>query len=79
VGTRRVAFGVGNVLVVSLTMTGGLWISVLDGANTWSLIRPGYESSVRSTQLIRRWGMTRESVPRQHIGDEEVLKGSRLG
>ncbi len=29
--------------------------SVLDGANTWSLIRPGHESSVRSAQLIRRW------------------------
>ncbi len=28
---------------------------VLDGTNTWSLIRPGHESSVRSTQLIRRW------------------------
>jgi hypothetical protein len=36
---------------------------VLDGANTWSLIRPGYESSARSAQLIRRWGMFRESAP----------------
>ena len=52
---------------------------VLDGANTWSLIRPGYDSSVRSAQLIRRWGMPRESVPGQRIGDEEVLKGRRFG
>jgi hypothetical protein len=28
---------------------------VLDDANT-SLIRPGHEPSVRSAQLIRRWG-----------------------
>jgi hypothetical protein len=36
---------------------------VLDGEKTWSLIRPGHESSVRSTQLIRRWGLLRESAP----------------
>jgi hypothetical protein len=36
---------------------------VLDGANTWSLIRPGHESSARSAQLIRRWGLLRESAP----------------
>jgi hypothetical protein len=36
---------------------------VLDGANTWSLIRPGHESSVRSAQLIRRWDVLRESAP----------------
>jgi hypothetical protein len=36
---------------------------VLDGANTWSLIRPGTESSTRSAQLIRRWGLLRESAP----------------
>jgi hypothetical protein len=35
---------------------------VLDGANTWSLIRPGHESSTRSAQLIRRWGLLRESA-----------------
>ncbi len=36
---------------------------VLDGANTWSLIRPGHESSARSAQFIRRWGLLRESAP----------------
>ena len=36
---------------------------VLDGANTWSLIRPGHESSVGSAQFIRRWGLLRESAP----------------
>jgi hypothetical protein len=30
-----------RLVVVSLTMTGGFQIRVLDGANTWSLIRPG--------------------------------------
>jgi hypothetical protein len=48
---------------------------VLDGSNTWSLIRPGYESSPRSVQLVRRWGIHRESVPSPHIGDEKVLGG----
>jgi hypothetical protein len=38
-------------------------MSVLDGANTWSLIRPGQESSTRSAQMIRRWGLPRESAP----------------
>jgi hypothetical protein len=52
---------------------------VLDGTNTWSLIRPGYESSVRSAQLIRRWGLPREYDPGQRIGDEEVLRGRRFG
>ncbi len=50
-------------------------MSVLDGENTWSLIRPGHQSSTRSGQLIRRWGLIRESVLGQHIGDEEVLMG----
>jgi hypothetical protein len=36
---------------------------VLDGANTWSFIRPGHESSVRSVELTRRWGLLRESAP----------------
>jgi hypothetical protein len=36
---------------------------VLDDSNTWSFIRPGTESSVRSAQLIRRWGMRREFAP----------------
>jgi hypothetical protein len=36
---------------------------VLDGVNTWSLIRPEHESSLRSVQLIRRWGLFRESTP----------------
>jgi hypothetical protein len=43
------------------------------------LIRPGYESSTRSVQLIRRWGLPRESAPGQGIGDEEVLRGSHFG
>jgi hypothetical protein len=47
----------------SREMTRGLEMRVLEGANTWSLIRPGHESSVRSAQLIHRWGMLRESVP----------------
>jgi hypothetical protein len=38
-------------------------MSVLDGANKWSLIRPRHESSARSAQLIRRWGLLRESAP----------------
>ncbi len=53
-------------------------MGVLNGVNTWSLIRPGYESSVRSSQLVRRWGLPRESAPGHRIGDEEVLRGSRL-
>ncbi len=39
---------------------------VLDGANTRSVIRPGHElheSSVGSTQLIRRWGLLIGSIP----------------
>ena len=36
---------------------------VLDDTNTWSLIRPGHESSTWSVQFIRRWGLVRESVP----------------
>jgi hypothetical protein len=36
---------------------------VLDDINAWSLVRPGNESSVRSVQLIRRWGLFRESAP----------------
>jgi hypothetical protein len=47
----------------------------LDVANTWSFIRPGYESSPRSEQLVRRWGIPRESVPGQCIGNED----SRVG
>jgi hypothetical protein len=54
-------------------------VRVLDGANTWSLTRPGYESSARSAQLVRRWGLPRESAPGRRIGDEEVLKGRRFG
>jgi hypothetical protein len=52
---------------------------VFDDTNTWSLIRPGYESSERSAHLVRRWGLTRESVPGQRIGDEEVFRGRRFG
>ncbi len=52
-----------RLVVVSHTMTGGLYMRVLDDANTWSLIRPGTESSTRSAQLIRRWGLLRESAP----------------
>jgi hypothetical protein len=47
----------------SYTMTRGIEIRVLDDENTWSLIRPGHESSVRSSQLIRRWGLLKESTP----------------
>jgi hypothetical protein len=62
--TRQVVFGVGNTSrCCSHSMTGGLEIRVLDDANTWSLIRPGHESSVRSANLIRRWGLPRESAP----------------
>jgi hypothetical protein len=52
---------------------------VLDDANTWSLVRPGYESSPRSMQLVRRWGLPMESATGHRIGDEEVLRGSRFG
>ncbi len=64
-GKRRVASGVGPGTLgrCSRAMTGGLEMRVLDGANTRSLIPPGHESSVRSTQFIRRWGLLRESVP----------------
>ena len=51
---------------------------VLDGTNTLSLIRPGHECTVRSAQFIRRWGLFRESVPGQSIGDEKVLTGRHL-
>jgi hypothetical protein len=47
----------------SRSMARGLGMSVLDDSNTWSLIRPGHESSTMSTQLIRRWGLPRESTP----------------
>ena len=52
---------------------------VLDGVNTWSLIRPGHESSPRSAQFIRRWGLLRNLPLGQSIGDEEVLMGSLFG
>jgi hypothetical protein len=39
---------------------------------------PGHESSVRSTQLIRRWGLPRESAPWSGTGDGEVLMGRRF-
>ncbi len=42
---------------------------VLDDTNTWSLSRPGHESSVRSVQLIRRWVFLRGS------GGEETFQG----
>ena len=47
----------------SRAVEGGLEMCVLDGANTWSLIRPGHESSTRYAQIIRRWGLLRESAP----------------
>ena len=40
---------------------------------------PGRESSVRSAQLIRRWGLPRESAPWSGTGDGEVLMGGVLG
>ncbi len=52
-----------HLVVVSHTMTGGFQMRVLDDVKTWSLIRPGHESSVRSAQLIRRWGLFRKSAP----------------
>ncbi len=52
-----------HLVVVSHTMTGGFQMIVLEGVNTWSFIRPGHESSTRSVQLIRRWGLLRESAP----------------
>jgi hypothetical protein len=51
------------LVVVPAWWQGGFEKRVLDDTNTWSLIRPGHESSVRSEQLIRRWGLTRESAP----------------
>ena len=39
---------------------------------------PGRESSVRSAQLIRRWGLPRESAPWSGTGDGEVLMGRRF-
>ena len=39
---------------------------------------PGHESSVRSAQLIRRWGLPRESAPWSGTGDGEVLMGRRF-
>jgi hypothetical protein len=59
-------------------MAGGFEMCVLDGTNTLSLIRPGHECTVRSSQFIRRWGLFRESVPGQSIGDEKVLTGRHL-
>ncbi len=54
-----------SLLVVNVieSLERGLEMRVLDGVNTWSLIRPGHESSVGSTQLIRRWGLFRGSAP----------------
>jgi hypothetical protein len=54
---------VGTLDGCSRSMAGGPEIRVLDGPNTWSLICPGYESSARSAQFIRRWGLLRESDP----------------
>jgi hypothetical protein len=54
-----------SLLVVNVieSLERGLEMRVLDGADTWSLIRPGHESSVGSAQLIRRWGLFRGSAP----------------
>ena len=46
----------------SRVMTRGLEMCGLDDSNMRSLIRPGHESSVGSSQLIRRWGLIRRSV-----------------
>ncbi len=55
-------------------MTRGLepQIRVLDGVNTWSLIRPGHESSVGSAQLIRIWELLRSQGGR---GEREKTTG----
>jgi hypothetical protein len=42
------------------------------------LFVPGLESSVRSAQLIRRWGLPGESAPWSGTGDGEVLMGRRF-
>ncbi len=49
---------------------------VLDVANTWSLIRPGHESSVRSGFVD--WDWPGNLLLGQCIGDEEVLMGRRF-
>jgi hypothetical protein len=52
---------------------------VLDAANTWSLIRPGHESSVRSAQTFADGGCSGNLPLGKSIGDEEVLMGRRFG
>ena len=53
-GARRGCVGLGKHHgQCTRAVTGGIERSVLDDTNTCSLIRPGYESSTGSTQLIR--------------------------
>jgi hypothetical protein len=51
---------------------------VLDGANTWFLILPGHESSRSSAQLIRRWGLFRESAPGEEKASGHGQQGRSL-
>ena len=54
----------GNVTVaVPVQWQENLERRVLDDANTIVVIRPGYESSPGSTQLIHRWGLLMGSIP----------------
>ncbi len=56
--TRRDCVGLGQRHGrCARTVTGELGESCLDDVSTLAVIRPGHESSVGSTQLIRRWGL----------------------
>jgi hypothetical protein len=75
-GQRRVEFGVGNAWSLFPRDDRRALRSVVLMALTRGLIFvPGLESSVRSAQLIRRWGLPRESAPWSGTGDGEVLMG----
>jgi hypothetical protein len=53
----------GKCLVVVSRDGKRLEMRVLTVLTRRHFIRPGHESSARSAQFIRRWGLLRESVP----------------
>jgi hypothetical protein len=78
VGTRRGAFGVGNAWSLFPSDDRRTLRIVVLMALTRGRYSPEHESSVRSAQLIRRWGLPRESAPWSDTGDGEVLMGRRF-
>jgi hypothetical protein len=65
-------------VTVSRTMTGGLQMRFLDGANTWSLLVPDTNPLRGPLSWFVDGGYSRNLSLSHHIDDEEVLIGRRF-